>query len=110
MKYNTLYNKVKNLAMVAVIAPMGAGMLAGCSDFLDVEPQNVITLEQFWNEETDVKNIIAGCYSGMASYGMISRMMIWGEFRSENVINNGSITKDVNLERILKENIMANNG
>ncbi len=110
MKYNTLYNKVKTLAMVAAVAPLGAGMLAGCSDFLDVEPQNVITLDQFWNEETDVKNIIAGCYSGMESYGMISRMMIWGEFRSENVTSNGTISDDVNLERILKENIMANNG
>ncbi len=109
MKYNTLYNKVKTVALSGVIASCGCS-LSGCSDFLEVEPQNVITLEQFWNEETDVKNIIAGCYSGMASYGMISRMMIWGEFRSENVINNGSIEKDVNLERILKENITANNG
>ncbi len=98
------------MAMVAAIAPLGVGSLTGCSDFLEVEPQNVITLDQFWNEETDVKNIIAGCYSGMASFGMLSRMMIWGEFRSENVINNGTIQKDVNLERLLKENIMANNG
>ncbi len=109
MKYNTIYNKVRTVALVGAMASLG-GSLTGCSDFLEVEPQNVITLEQFWNEETDVKNIIAGCYSGMASYGMISRMMIWGEFRSENVINNGNIEKDVNLERLLKENIVANNG
>lgn len=95
--------------MAAVIAPLGTGMLSGCSDFLEVEPQNVITLEQFWNEESDVLNIIAGCYSGMESYGMLSRMMIWGEYRSENVINNGTITDDVSLERLLKENIMSNN-
>lgn len=108
MKKNTLYNKVRTLAVVAAALPAG-GLLSGCSDFLEVEPQNVITLEQFWNEEADVKNIIAGCYSGMESYAMLSRMMIWGEFRAENIINNGIIDKDVSLERILKENIMANN-
>ncbi len=108
MKHN-IYNKVRTAALLGVIASLGGGTLTGCSDFLEVEPQNIITQEQFWNEETDVKNIIAGCYSGMASYSMISRMMIWGEFRSENVINNGSIQNDVHLERILKENIAANN-
>lgn len=109
MKYNTIYNKVRHLAMVAAVAPLGVGALSSCSDFLEVDPQNVITLEQFWNEESDVKNIIAGCYSQMQSYGMLSRMMIWGEYRSENVINNGIINDDISLERVLKENIMANN-
>lgn len=110
MKHNNLYNKVRTLAMAAVVAPVGVGMMSSCSDFLEVEPQNVITLDQFWNDANDVENIIAGCYSKMAGNGFLSRAMIWGEFRSENVINNGPIDKDVNLERILKENIMANNG
>ena len=109
MKYNKLYNKVKTLAMVAAVAPIGAGMMSSCSDFLEVEPQNVITLDQFWNDANDVENVIAGCYSKMSDYGFLSRAMIWGEFRSENVINNGPINSDVSLERILKENIMANN-
>ncbi|MDO5446949.1 MAG: RagB/SusD family nutrient uptake outer membrane protein [Prevotellaceae bacterium] len=83
--------------------------LSSCGDFLEVDPQNVITLEQFWNEKSDVENVIAGCYSGMQSYGYLSRIMIWGEFRSENVINNGTIERDVNLERVLKGNLTANN-
>ncbi len=108
MKNNTLYNKARTLLVGGLMATMGVS-LTGCSDFLEVDPQNVITQEQFWNEEGDVENIIAGCYSKMASYAVISRMMIWGEFRSENVINNGTIQKDVNLERVLRENLMANN-
>ena len=95
--------------MAAAFPLMGAGMLSGCSDFLEVDPQNVITLEQFWNDANDVESIIIGCYTNMASTAFLSRAMIWGEFRSENVINNGPINDDVNLERILKENIMANN-
>jgi len=109
MKYNKLYNKAKHLGFSAAILVAG-GLLTGCSDFLEIKPQNEIILEQFWNEQKDVENIITGCYSGMQSYGMISRMMIWSEFRSENIVNNGTITDDTDLERLLKENITANNG
>lgn len=113
---NTLYN-IYGRAKRSLSLPLGrVGLglfallpLSGCTDFLEVEPQNIITLEQFWNEEGDVENSIAGCYSALQSYGALSRMMIWGEFRSENIINNGHIEKDIALERVLKENIDASN-
>ena len=84
--------------------------LGSCSDFLEVEPQNIITIDQFWNEESDVENMIAGCYSRMEEYDFISRMMIWGEFRSENIVTYSStVDDDVNLEKLLQENITADN-
>ncbi len=86
------------------------GSFTSCADFLEIEPQNVVTLEQFWNEEADVVNSIAGCYSALQSDACISRMMIWGEFRSENIINRGDIPRDINLQRILEETLAANNG
>lgn len=106
---NTIINKAKSLAIIAVASVIGAGSLTSCSDFLEIEPQGEVTLEHFWNEKKDVENIITGCYSALESYATISRMMIWGEFRSENIVNNGNITDDVNLERLLKENITASN-
>lgn len=98
-------DSIKKVLLLVGLSPLWGA----CSDFLVVEPQNIITIEQFWNEEQDITNSIAGCYSAMQSYGMISRMMIWGEFRSENVINRGIIEKDAHLERLLKENITSNN-
>jgi len=85
-------------------------LFCGCGDFLEVEPQNIITIDKFWNEQSDVEAILGGCYNRMAGYEVMSRMMIWGEFRSENIFIYGSnIPKDVNLERVLKENITASN-
>ena len=83
--------------------------LSSCADFLEIEPQNEIILEQFWNEKADVDAIVAGCYSGMQAEGVIKRMMVWGEFRSENVGPGSNVQSDGNLEKILKENIDAKN-
>ena len=82
---------------------------ASCSDFLEIEPLNEIILEKFWNEKADVDAIIAGCYSGLQSECAIKRMMIWGEFRSDNIGPGSNITSDGSLEKILMENIDAKN-
>lgn len=99
---------VKSILTAVSILCLSA--ITGCGDFLEVESQNITTEEKFWNEKSDVENVIASCYSAMQSYAVLSRMMIWGEFRSENIVANGNISNlDSDLERILKENITASN-
>lgn len=84
--------------------------LTSCGDFLEIEPRNEIILEQFWNEKNDVDNIVAGCYSGLQSHNVVSRMMAWGELRSENVNSTGAAQNmDISLYRVLVENINASN-
>ena len=83
--------------------------LSSCTDFLEIKPQNEIILEQFWNEKADVDAIIAGCYSGLQSEAVIKRMMVWGEFRSDNIGPGTNTSSDGSLEKILKENIDAKN-
>ena len=82
---------------------------ASCSDFLEIEPQNEIILEKFWNEKADVDAIIGGCYSALQDEGVIKRMMVWGEFRSDNISVGRNIQQDGSLEKVLKENIDAKN-
>lgn len=82
--------------------------LTSCGDFLEVEPRDIITLENFWNEKSDIESVIAGCYTVMAEEEITARMMIWGEFRSENV-NIADETKDPSLTLALKEGINATN-
>ncbi len=87
------------------------GGLTSCSDFLEVEPQTEILDENFWNEKADVDNMVAGCYQLMQSDAILKRMMVWGEFRSENVSPGSSniSNDDHSLEELLKENIKATN-
>ena len=82
---------------------------SSCSDFLVIEPQNEIIFDKFWNEKADVDAVIAGCYSGLQEEAVIKRMMVWGEFRSDNIGPGSNVQSDGNLEKLLKENIDAKN-
>jgi len=110
MKLHTIYNKVKGTSLVAATALATVGGFTACSDFLEIKPQNEIIFEDFWNEKTDVDAIVAGCYSALQSDPVMRRMMIWGEFRSDNITAGLNIDKDLNLDNIFKENLTANNG
>ena len=81
-----------------------------CSDFLEVEPLDQIVLENFWNEKSDVDNMIAGCYSAMQSQAFIDRAIIWGEARAENLDAGEQSSNDVDVQNVMKENITETNG
>lgn len=100
-------NKTFYHIIASVCLMMG---MSSCSDFLQVEPQNEIILEKFWNEKADVDGIIFGCYSAMQSDNILMRMMVWGEFRSDNISRGLNLNRDNSLESVLKENLTASNG
>lgn len=97
------------MARMAIAVPVAAMLFSSCSDFLEIEPRDVIVLEQFWNEKSDVDGIVAGCYTALQSDPCIRRMIIWGEARSENVSPGTNCNNDGNLLNILNENITAKN-
>ena len=105
-----IYNKIKKIGFTGLLVLAGLMGQTGCSDFLDIEPLNEITLEKFWTEKADVEGVIAGCYSAMQGQDVIKRMMVWGECRSENIGIGMNIDKDTQLEKVLKENLDAKNG
>ena len=84
-------------------------LFTSCSDFLQIEPQEIIVLDKYWDEEADVNAVVAGCYSAMQSQSVISRMMVWGEFRSDNIVGGKNYENDVQIANIFKENINASN-
>lgn len=100
--------------MAYILLPLagggGVGVFTSCGDFLDIEPRELVIEEQFWNEKNDVDNVVAGCYEGMQSFNVVTRMMAWGEFRSENVKEGKDAEKDdLHMYKLLNENIDAQN-
>ncbi len=84
-----------------------ATALWSCDDFLSIEPQNEIVLENYWTEEADVNSVMNSCYAQLESDDCMSRMLVWGELRSDDMTN-GSGTA-YNIQQILKENILETN-
>ena len=103
------WNNIKKLGFMGLMGLMGF-MQSACTDFLEVKPENQIVLENFWTDKNDVHSIIAGCYTAFQSDANVKRMMIWGEFRSDNIYKGNNTSSDGDLEKILVENIDAKNG
>ena len=81
--------------------------LSGCSDYLEILPLNEVVLENYWTKKQDVTSVLNSCYESLASQKSLERIAIWGEMRSENIVQGGSI--DIKYAEILKENILPTN-
>ena len=99
---NTIYSIITAVATLL--------SFASCSDFLEVKSQNVTVEDEFWNEKADVDQMMTGLYASLQDAGVVKRMMIWGEFRSDNVTSGNNIEKDASLQKIFKGDIDASNG
>ena len=57
-----------------------------CNSWFDLRPKSDTTLEEFWNNENDVRSAVGACYRAMNEAGFIDRLMVWGEIRSDDVL------------------------
>lgn len=99
-------NRMKHITKIGVACSISL-MLTACSDFLSILPLNDIVLENYWTEKADVDNAVTGCYSALVSSECVTRMAIWGELRSDNIIA-GMSTPEVETQ-MLKGNILPTN-
>jgi hypothetical protein len=82
--------------------------LTSCDDWFDLHPQSESILEDYWRDESDVKSVVASCYRAMNEIGFMERLLIWGEVRSDNVIQ-GS-TQNTDIDHFLNLTLNATNG
>lgn len=81
--------------------------MTSCEDFFDLRPTNEMVLDEFWQTESDVLSVTGACYRAMQQPGFMQRLMIWGEFRSDNVILGNNVGTDLNYIGTL--NILPSN-
>lgn len=80
------------------------GGLASCEDYLTIYPTGSITKEDYWNTSNDVDNVRSAAYYQLTQ--QIDMIVIWGEFRSDNVtLNKMDQTRYLRLqEAVLQPN------
>jgi len=77
---------MKKLIIYQLLLVVFAAGFVSCSDWFDLRPKSDTTLDDFWNDEKDVRSMVGACYRAMNDAGFIDRLMAWGEIRSDNVV------------------------
>ena len=101
-----LFIYIKRAAFAAII-----GLTAtSCADFLEIEPRDIVTEDNFWNEKTDIEQSVAGCYASMQTDAFINRCIVWGELRSDNIYPGDNVENNFyDLYQALRENLLSTN-
>lgn len=97
---------MKNIKSFLLVALVGASFTS-CNDFLNLEPLNDIVLENFWTDKSDVESVLLGAYSDLEKSDCVQRMIIWGEVRSDNVLEGNGTGEDI--RQICRENLLTTN-
>lgn len=98
--------KIKNT--IKSICLMGFASFALTSCDLDLLPLNEVVLENYWTEKADVESVVTSCYGSFGEGGVIPRMFVWGEGRSDNVIMGRANNTD--MSHIMRGNLLPSNG
>ncbi|MBR1547904.1 MAG: RagB/SusD family nutrient uptake outer membrane protein [Prevotella sp.] len=109
--YNIIYNKVvtvlQQVACYTLFTIAFSMTLASCDDFLDIKPMNDVVLDNYWTEKGDVTSVLNSCYETLEHPDAMTRMMVWGELRSDNLKIGANVPNAIS--EILKENLLPSN-
>lgn len=97
------YVKNKKIGAFLVAMPFLTVAATSCDDWFTILPQSEMVADDFWIDGQDVESAIGGCYTGMQDDGFMRRLIVWGELRSDNVINGPG--SDTEISYILNANL-----
>ncbi len=82
--------------------------LTSCNDFLTIYPTDRIVGDDFWKTKADVEQMVDGCYQSMLSYSIQERAIMWGAFRSDELVKLADYN-DNTLDNIAAVNLLPTN-
>ena len=77
---------IKQYILAGTLCCGTAAVTTSCNDFLDILPMNDVVLENFWTEKADVNSVVNSCYEALQNSDVQTRMGVWGELRSDNMV------------------------
>lgn len=60
----------------------------GCNSWLELQPENDLTRDEFWKSKEEVESVLAGGYLGLAENA--DRLFYWGELRGDLLVEGES--------------------
>lgn len=97
-----IYNK-----LVVAAAVMCGTLMSSCTDYLTIIPPEINTEENFWQTKDDVNGILATAYLKLFGTDAVSKAIIWGELRADNLTFPANSSKEIKY--IVEANILDEN-
>ena len=105
--YKNLISRIAHATKILVLGSLVA-MTCSCEDFLTIYPTNDIIDVDFWKSKGDVESVMAESYRLMTSSDFLNRLIVWGELRSDNVIE-GNYGGNNDIKHIMEANLLPTN-
>lgn len=67
-----------------------AATMCSCVDTV-ILPNDKTVKEDFWQTKSDVSLMVNGAYNSMISSDVITRLIVWGDFRSDELVYDNSV-------------------
>ena len=99
---------IKKYMVKGLLCCGAAAALASCNDFLTIYPTDRIVGEDFWKTKADVEQMVDGCYLSMISYNIQERLIMWGGYRSDELVKLQDYN-DNTLDNISAVNLLPTN-
>ena len=97
--------KIKSNIFAAVLGVTAALSFSACD--IEMLPLNDVVYENYWTEKQDVESMVTACYGAMRANSVLTRMIAWGESRSDNVQIGDPIPTD--LRYLMRGSIKTTN-
>lgn len=78
---------------------IGTMLLASCMD-MELLPNDKTVEEDFWQSKSDVSQMVNGAYNQFANAEVVKRLIIWGDFRSDEMIATTTEIASTNATRV----------
>ena len=92
---------------VLVLAVIFATLMTSCTDYLTIIPPDKIVHEHFWQTKDEVNGMMATSYLKLLSGDAVSRAIVWGELRADNMKYPANYSKDIKY--IVEANLLDDN-
>jgi hypothetical protein len=90
-----------------LIVPFVLFMLGSCSKWLEIKPESELVLNDYWQTESQATSVLASCYKALTNDACMSRIVLWGEGRSDNVVT--CYNDDIDLGKMVTFDLAPTN-
>jgi len=98
---------MKNRIIILILTASTMFGLGSCGEWLDLRPEGEMVLDEYWQTASEAEAVMTACYRAFITDDCSNRMLVWGELRSDNVVEGSSVSDPIS--KILVQEIEPTN-